>query len=119
MRLRTIGLIITLALGMLAAPLPTEAQKAGKMPRIGFLAPRSAIPKEFKQGLRELGYIEGKNIIMSPDLQRASSIGFLDLLQSWFDSKLTSLRRCQHRLPERPRRQLLRSPSSCWRVAIW
>ncbi len=33
MRLRTIGLISTLALGLLAAPLPPEAQKAGKVNR--------------------------------------------------------------------------------------
>jgi hypothetical protein len=31
MRLRTIGLISTLALGLLAAPLPAKAQKAGKV----------------------------------------------------------------------------------------
>ncbi len=66
MRLRTIGLISLLVLGLLAGPLPAEAQKAEKMPRIGYLAPRSAVPKEFKQGLRELGYIEGKNIIFEP-----------------------------------------------------
>ncbi len=30
MKLRTIGLISSLALGLLAAPLPVEAQKAGK-----------------------------------------------------------------------------------------
>ncbi len=35
MRLRTIGLISTLALGLLAGPLPTEAQQAGKIHRIG------------------------------------------------------------------------------------
>ena len=66
MRLRTIGLMITLALVLLAGPLPTVAQQKGKVPRIGYLAPRSAVPKEFKQGLRELGYIEGKNIIFEP-----------------------------------------------------
>jgi len=33
MRLRTIGLISTLALGLLAAPLPAEAQQAGKVYR--------------------------------------------------------------------------------------
>jgi len=36
-RLRTIGLISTLVLGLLATPLPTEAQQAGKVYRIGFL----------------------------------------------------------------------------------
>ncbi len=37
MRLRTIGLISTLVLGLLAGPLPTEAQQAGKVYRIGYL----------------------------------------------------------------------------------
>ncbi len=45
---------------------PAQAQQAGKVPRIGYLAPRFAVPKEFKQGLRELGYIEEKNIIIEP-----------------------------------------------------
>ncbi len=57
---------IALCAMLLALSFPAQAQKAGKMPRIGFLAPRSAIPKEFKQRLRELGYIEGKNIIIEP-----------------------------------------------------
>ena len=38
MRLRTIGLIATLALGLLAGPVPAEAQQAGKVYRIGYLA---------------------------------------------------------------------------------
>jgi putative ABC transport system substrate-binding protein len=47
----------------------TKAQDAGQMPRVGWLSPGSAagIPSEltgFKQGLRELGYVEGKNIIV-------------------------------------------------------
>jgi hypothetical protein len=37
MRIRTIGLIMTLALGVLAAALPADAQQAGKVHRIGFL----------------------------------------------------------------------------------
>ncbi len=67
MKLRTIGLISTLALGLLAAPLPTEAQKARQIPRIGFLIASSASSQKprleaFKQGLRDLGYVEGKTI---------------------------------------------------------
>ncbi len=69
MRLRTIGLISTLTLGLFAGPLPAEAQEAGKMPRIGFLGNSSpssdAIRIEaFLQGLRELGYMEGENIFI-------------------------------------------------------
>ncbi len=37
MKLRTIGLISTLALGLFVGPLPTEAQQAGKVYRIGYL----------------------------------------------------------------------------------
>jgi len=46
-----------------------EAQQAKKIPRIGYLdAPtrdaRSARIEVFRQGLRELGYVEGKNIVI-------------------------------------------------------
>src|SRR5260370_34404694 len=51
--------------GLLAAPLAAEAQPTGKAYRIGYLSiasgpsPRT---EALRQGLRELGYIEGKNI---------------------------------------------------------
>ena len=67
MRFRTIGLISTVALGLLVAAISAEAQKAGKVYRIGFLAdaPRMVPNFEvFRQGLRELGYIEGQNIVI-------------------------------------------------------
>ena len=41
------------------------AQSTGKVPRIGFLAPSSrplGRVESFRQGLRELGYVEGQNI---------------------------------------------------------
>lgn len=46
-----------------------EAQQPGKIPRIGYLVnhdPKIALPsaKEFRQGLRDLGYIEGENILI-------------------------------------------------------
>ncbi len=65
MRLRRIGLVVTLALGVLAAPLAAEAQQAGKIPRIGVLASiRSPAIEGFERGLKELGYVEGKNIVI-------------------------------------------------------
>ncbi len=70
MKLRTIGLISTLALGLLAVPLPTEAQQAGKVYRIGWLSPASratatsSLSVAFRQELRELGWIEGQNFII-------------------------------------------------------
>jgi putative tryptophan/tyrosine transport system substrate-binding protein len=52
--------------GLLAAPL-AAAQQAAKIPRIGYLSPLSpssdSIRNEaFRQGLRDLGYVEGQNI---------------------------------------------------------
>src|SRR5437899_157966 len=50
--------------------LPVHAQQAKSIPRIGFLAgggdPNTPNPNiiAFRQGLRELGYIEGKNIFV-------------------------------------------------------
>ncbi len=70
MKLRTIGLISILVLGLLAGPLPTEAQDAGKVYRIGYLRFGSGSPTTnqryvaFRQGLRELGYVEGQNLII-------------------------------------------------------
>ncbi len=67
MMLRTIGLISTLSFGLLAVPLPAEAPQAGKMPRIGYLS-RGAGPgastEVFLQALRDLGWIERKNIVI-------------------------------------------------------
>jgi len=57
-----------LTLGTLTLPLAVEAQQAGKVPRIGFLFFGSPGPSReldvFRQGLRELGYIEGQNIVI-------------------------------------------------------
>jgi len=62
MILRTVGLIITLAL--LAAPLAADAQPAGKVARLGVLLLGALDPNfdAFRQGLRELGHVEGQNL---------------------------------------------------------
>lgn len=62
--------IIILVCGLLWAPLTAvEAQQPPKVPRIGFLSAASpssvsARYEAFRQGLRELGYVEGKNIVI-------------------------------------------------------
>ena len=60
MRRSTAGLIVALALGLLAAPPATEAQQPRKVPRIGYVMGRLG-PMEFdegfRQGLRELGFV--------------------------------------------------------------
>ena len=67
MRLTRLWLVATVALGILAAALATDAQQPVKVPRIGLLLPFSpsdAAPwhQAFREGLRELGWLEGKNI---------------------------------------------------------
>jgi ABC-type uncharacterized transport system substrate-binding protein len=60
--------IILLALCSLLLALcsAAEAQQPKKVPRIGYLAndPQSSTGEAFRQGLRDLGYIEGQNIII-------------------------------------------------------
>src|SRR5215510_14463867 len=44
-----------------------EAQQPTKVPRVGYLvagSPITARTESFRQGLRELGYVEGKNIVI-------------------------------------------------------
>jgi putative ABC transport system substrate-binding protein len=62
-------LIIALSAGALAAPFASLAQQPGKVWRVGILATRnrptsadSDIFGQFVRGMRELGYIEGKNL---------------------------------------------------------
>jgi putative ABC transport system substrate-binding protein len=57
----------TLAGGIVGAPLAAEAQPAGRVYRIGYLSlQREEGDKSwvaaFRQGLRELGYVEGRNV---------------------------------------------------------
>ena len=66
----TIGCLITLVFGILVAPLAPEAQPRGHIPVVGMLRPgdtaADADPKSsfnaFRQGLRDLGYVEGQTI---------------------------------------------------------
>ena len=63
------GLILLLALVVFVVPLAAETQQAGKVPRVGFLSFLSAsvmVQREasFRQGMRELGWIDGQNIVI-------------------------------------------------------
>ena len=65
-------LLVAFSLGILSASRRSVAQEQGKVHRIGFLAPLSrSTPSQpdvfydaFVQGMRELGYVEGKNLII-------------------------------------------------------
>ncbi len=57
-------LLGTFAACAMARPLAVFSQQPGKIPRIGYLAHDAGPEKVFAQKLRELGYIEGRNIIV-------------------------------------------------------
>ena len=59
--MRRIGLAVALALGLARAPLATDAEQIGRVPKLGFLGNDPFI-RTFDQGLRELGYTDGQNI---------------------------------------------------------
>jgi putative tryptophan/tyrosine transport system substrate-binding protein len=64
--MRLIGLAVILTVGLTLAPLVAEAQQAGKVYRIGFLSnasSRSTGWPALREGLRDLGYLEGKNLV--------------------------------------------------------
>jgi len=58
----------SLAGSLLAAPLAGQAQQVAKVPRIGFLATNLAssphLPEAFRQGLRDLGYVEDRTVVI-------------------------------------------------------
>src|SRR5215470_15552725 len=58
---------IAVAVMLLAMAIIAEAQQPKKIPRIGYLgaaSPTRGRREAFRQGLRELGYVEGKNIFI-------------------------------------------------------
>jgi putative tryptophan/tyrosine transport system substrate-binding protein len=64
-----IGCLVTLMLSLLGVPLAAAAQPPGKVPRIGLLIPGSASGfssniEAFRQGLRDLGWVEGQHITL-------------------------------------------------------
>jgi putative ABC transport system substrate-binding protein len=65
--LRARGLGAAVIVSLLIVPLAGEGQQAGKAPRIGFIEAGSLSANRhfldaFRQGLREVGYVEGQNI---------------------------------------------------------
>ncbi len=57
---------ILLVVMLLAVAVIAQAQQAKKIPRIGFLSASRPQPQHeaFRQGLRELGYVEGQNTVI-------------------------------------------------------
>jgi ABC-type uncharacterized transport system substrate-binding protein len=59
--------LLAVAVGLIAVPLAAGAQPAGKVARVGFLGNSTAaleanLVGPFREGLRDLGYVEGQNV---------------------------------------------------------
>src|SRR5919109_4964670 len=66
---RTLGFLVALALGFLVAPLAATAQLAGRPVTIGYLgnaspALEAPVVDASREGLRQLGYVEGQNLVI-------------------------------------------------------
>ena len=100
-----------------------EAQQPAKVPRIGFQIDASASTlsariEAFRQGLRELGYMEGKNILIEwrsaegkPERRSEIAADFVRLNMDVIVSAGPAVTRAV-------RKQLLRFRSSCRRIPI-
>jgi putative ABC transport system substrate-binding protein len=65
MRFARLTVLAILAVALLAAPLAAEAQVSGRVPRVGTLSHfRTHLTDEFERALKDLGYEDGKNIVI-------------------------------------------------------
>ena len=95
MRLKPITLVVTLALVILMAPLAVEAQPPTKVYRVGRLiaafAPSQPSPilEAFEQTLRDLGYVEGRNVILEYRYAEGSKNASATWRPSWSSARWT------------------------------
>jgi putative ABC transport system substrate-binding protein len=67
MTLRTIGCLVTFALGLCCMPGAADAQSTTKVPRIGYLSAgvaSTSLIEVFQQRLHELGYKNGQSVVI-------------------------------------------------------
>jgi putative ABC transport system substrate-binding protein len=89
------AVIVALGFGALCAALPARAQQTGKVWRIGFLASgtrptslESGTLAEFARGMRELGYIEGRNFVIDWRFAEGKTERFHELARELVDLKV-------------------------------
>jgi putative tryptophan/tyrosine transport system substrate-binding protein len=81
----TMTLLVALTFSLLVAPLVAKAQPAPHLWRIAFLGAESPATSQhfldaFRQGLRDLGYVEGQNIAIEPRWAEGRNERFPDLV---------------------------------------
>ena len=84
--------LLAFVLGLFAAPLAADAPLTGKVYRIGLLRIGHAgdgTVNAFVQGLRELGYIEGQNIVIQARTPKGSPVAWPGWPPSWCVSTWT------------------------------
>src|SRR6266511_1864642 len=116
MRLPTVGTIVALTLATLAAPFASDAQPPAKIPRVGILwfgspaAGPSPHLDAFRRGLRELGYVEGRNVIIEsrastrrlerlPDQAAHLVLSKVDLIVAAGDPAITAVKQATKTIP--------------------
>lgn len=84
--------VVTMAVVALSVLLaPAAAQQAAKIPRVGFVAPQGrSLPlfDAFRQGLADLGYIDGKNIVIEPRFAEGHYERFPEIFSDLVDRKV-------------------------------
>ena len=107
---------IALVGGAIACPMGVRAQQqTGKVPRIGFLSltspsDRPPLLDAFRQGLRDLGWVEGQNIVIDyryaegrvdrlPDLAAELVRLEVDLMLSWGTQGVTAAKNATETIP--------------------
>jgi len=100
---------------LFALSFPAEAQQAGKIAKIGYFAPGSPttgahLLKAFRQGLQELGYVEGKTFVLEvrygetrgerlPELARELVGLKLDVIVAATDGVIAAVKRETQTIP--------------------
>lgn len=101
-----------LTLGLFAAPLAGEAQRAGKVPKVGILQPGPRPPawvEAFRQRLHELGHVDGQNVViehrLARDLNEQSALAAelvrlgVDVVFTWSTPAVLAARRASGTIP--------------------
>jgi len=81
---RRFALFVVLVVAILSTPLAAEAQPAGKIPRLAYLSNSSsemAADSAFMQGLRDLGWVDGRTIVIEARYSAGKSERFHEFVR--------------------------------------